>query len=156
MAKRVQRPTHLSRAYSLDLAIQSSRAPITPHEIPYLALLRHENGDPRPPDLGSRASWGILTSSMNTDPVMDARRASLFLMAGAEIPGVSYQSDTCHIRCKCVHLFNEETSDFTFLTILYFPGPNDEQTGNGRVRDPSLGSIQSVSLFSLDSSGLHR
>jgi hypothetical protein len=98
MAQWVQRATHLSSAYSLDLAIQSSRAPITPHEIPYLALLRHENGDPRPPDLGSRASWGILTSSMNTDPVIDARRASLFLMAGAEIPGVSCQSAKSYVE----------------------------------------------------------
>jgi len=63
---------------------------MTPHEIPYLALLRHENGDPRPPDLGSRASWGILTSSMNTDPVIDARKANLFLIGGAVIPGFSY------------------------------------------------------------------
>jgi len=71
---------------------------MTPQEIPYLALLRHENGDPRPPDLGSRASWGILTSSMKTDPVIDARSASLFLMAGAEIPGVSYQSAESHVE----------------------------------------------------------
>jgi len=99
---------------------------MTPQEIPYLALLRHENGDPRPPDLGSRASWGTLTSSMNTDPVMDARRASLFLMAGAEIPGVSYQSARPHASPNCLHLFNEETSDFAFLAVLYFPCPNDK------------------------------
>jgi hypothetical protein len=63
---------------------------------------------------------------MNTDPVMDARRASLFLMAGAEIPGVSYQSATLQVKPKCAHLLNEETSDFAFLTILDFPCPDDE------------------------------
>jgi len=99
---------------------------MTPQEIPYLALLRHENGDPRPPDLGSKASWGILTSSMNTEPVMDARRASLFSMAGAEIPGVSCHSAEFQRKQNCSHLFNEETSDFTFLAVLYFPCPNDE------------------------------
>ena len=83
--------TYLSKAYSLDLAIQSSRAPMTPHEIPYRALFRHEKGDPNPPDLGRRASCGILTSSMKTEPVMEARRASLFLICGAVIPGVSFQ-----------------------------------------------------------------
>lgn len=63
---------------------------MTPHEIPYLALLRQEKGEPRPLDLGNKASCGILTSSMNTEPVMEARSANLFLIGGAVIPGVSY------------------------------------------------------------------
>lgn len=147
---------HLSRAYSLDLAMQSSRAPMTPHEIPYRALLRHENGDPRPPDLGSRASWEILTSSINTDPVMDARRASLFLIAGAEIPGVPCLSAKLYGRPGIqAHLLDQESSDFAFLTVLHLPSPDHKQASNGRIRDPGLGPIQSVSLFSLDGCSLH-
>jgi hypothetical protein len=58
--------------------MQSSKAPIAPQEIPYLALLRQEKGDPKPPDLGK--SWVVCTSSMKIEPVMDALRASLFLI----------------------------------------------------------------------------
>ena len=61
---------------------------MTPHDIPYRALLRHENGEPRPPVLGSIASEGTLTSSMKIDPVIEARRASLFFIGGADNPGV--------------------------------------------------------------------
>jgi hypothetical protein len=53
---------------------------MTPHEIPYLALFKHENGAPRPCAFGSMASCGTLTSAMKMDPVMDARNANLFLI----------------------------------------------------------------------------
>jgi hypothetical protein len=62
---------------------------MTPQLIPYRALLRHENGDPRPPDFGKMASWDNLTLSMKMDPVREARRASLCLIAGVERPDVS-------------------------------------------------------------------
>ena len=52
----------------------------------YLAEFKHEKGDPRPFDLGKRASWGTRTESMKIDPVREARRATLFLIAGAERP----------------------------------------------------------------------
>ena len=61
---------------------------MTPQLIPNLALLRQENGDPSPLDFGKIASEGMLTSSMKIDPVMEARRASLCLIAGADNPGV--------------------------------------------------------------------
>lgn len=64
---------------------------MTPHEIPYRALFKHENGDPRPPDLGSKASDAILTSSMKIEPVMEARSASLCLIWGADNPGVPFR-----------------------------------------------------------------
>ena len=61
---------------------------MTPHDMPYRALLRHENGDPSPPVFGNIASEGILTSSIKTEPVTDARKANLCFMGGADIPGV--------------------------------------------------------------------
>lgn len=81
--------THRSSEYSRALATQSSSAPITPQLIPYLALFKHENGDPSPLDFGSKASSGSLTSSRKTEPVMLARRASLFFMAVVDRPWVS-------------------------------------------------------------------
>jgi hypothetical protein len=80
--------THLSNPYSLALAIQSSRLPMTPQLIPYLALFRQENGPFNPCTPGSIFSFGILTLSMKMDPVREARRASLFLIAGVSRPGV--------------------------------------------------------------------
>jgi hypothetical protein len=74
--------------YSLAREIQSSRLPMTPHEIPYLALFKHEKGPLRPCTCGNMLDLGILTLSMKMDPVKDARRASLFLIAGVSSPFV--------------------------------------------------------------------
>jgi hypothetical protein len=52
----------------------------------YRALLRHENAEARPLDFGRSESCETRTESMKMEPVRDARRASLFLIAGAVRP----------------------------------------------------------------------
>lgn len=81
-----------SSAYSRARFIQSSRAPTTPQEIPYLALLRHAKGEPKPRDFGKRAECDTRTSSRKIEPVTDTRRASLFLICGAERPLVPFST----------------------------------------------------------------
>jgi hypothetical protein len=55
-----------------------------PHEMPYHALLRQENAALRLMAWGISASCGALTLSVNMDPVVDARNASLLLIFAAE------------------------------------------------------------------------
>ena len=126
-----------SNAYSRARLIQSSRAPITPQEIPnlenkslarsgihlyaYLAEFKQEKADPRPFDFGRSASWETWTESMNIEPVRETRRASLFLIAGADSPLTPYLSE-----CKsegmqspsCIYLIDDEATNpiipFTF------------------------------------------
>lgn len=52
----------------------------------HLAEFKQENGDPRPLDLGRRASCDTRTESMKIEPVSDTRSATLFLIAGAVKP----------------------------------------------------------------------
>ena len=55
----------------------ASAAPRAPHEIPYLAELRHAKGPPSPRAWGSIAASGTRTSSSRMEPVIEARRESL-------------------------------------------------------------------------------
>lgn len=80
----------LSKAYSLARFTQSSKAPITPKEIPSRALLRHENGPFNPATPGSICPEWTCTESMKIDPVTLARKASLWLILGAERPFIPY------------------------------------------------------------------
>ncbi len=66
-----------SRVYCLAAFQQNSAAPITPHEIPYLAKFRHENGPLKLCTFGRTLSFGMKSSSIKTWPVVDARRANL-------------------------------------------------------------------------------
>ena len=67
----------------------------------HLAEFRHEKGDPRPLDLGRRASCGTRTVSMKIDPVREARRETLFLIAGAERPFIPCYNQSGH----CITIF---------------------------------------------------
>ena len=58
-----------------------------------LAEFKHEKADPSPFVLGKSASRETRTESMNMEPVREARRASLFFMAGAERPRRPYDTD---------------------------------------------------------------
>ena len=51
-----------------------------------LAEFRHENAELRPLDFGRSESCETCTESMKIEPVADARRAILFLIAGADRP----------------------------------------------------------------------
>jgi hypothetical protein len=53
------------------------------------ALLRHLKADPKPLLPGSNASCPTRTLSRYIDPVIDARSATLFLIALVDKPGVS-------------------------------------------------------------------
>jgi hypothetical protein len=55
-----------------------------PHKMPYHALLRQENAVLRLMARGISASCGALTLSVNMDPIVDVRNASLLLIFAAE------------------------------------------------------------------------
>lgn len=135
---------------------------MTPHDMPYRALFRQENGDPNPPDLGKIASVGTLTSSRKRDPVIEARKASLFLIGGAEKPGVSCGISICHPRLfptreRLNHLFNQEPSNLPLFSFLrYLSCPNHCQICHRSVRYPSFTPIQSPPIRGLSRSRLHR
>lgn len=93
---------------------------------------------------------------MKTDPVIDARKANLFLMGGAVIPGFScYSASPPGESRGPAHLLYEETPDLALLAILDLSCPNDKQASDGGIRDPSLGPVQCITLFGLDCSGFH-
>src|ERR1700709_2361562 len=78
----------LSKAYVLVLAMQSSKAPVIPHAIPYLALFRQANGPLRPSTSGNIFASGTGHSSSWIIPVREARRPFLFLRGGvSNVPG---------------------------------------------------------------------
>ena len=86
----------------------------------YLAEFKQEKADPRPFDFGRSASWETWTESMNIDPVREARRASLFLIAGAERPLTPYIKLLSLKAWKkvsnCIYLVNDESTN----TIIPF------------------------------------
>src|SRR5882757_1499009 len=68
--------------------MQSSRAPIVPQAIPYLALFRHVNGPLKPSTSGNILASGTGHSSSWIMPVREARSPFLFLMGGvSRVPG---------------------------------------------------------------------
>ena len=54
--------------------------------VTYLAEFRQAKAEPRPLDFGRSASCETRTESIKMEPVVEARRAILFLMAGADKP----------------------------------------------------------------------
>ncbi len=78
----------LSRAYVLARAIQSSKAPIVPQAIPYLAELRQLKGPLKPSTSGNMFASGTGHSSSWIMPVVEARRPFLFFKCGvSKVPG---------------------------------------------------------------------
>eukprot|EP00962_Isochrysis_galbana_P033579 scaffold11273_cov67-Isochrysis_galbana.AAC.1 len=70
------------------MATQSSAAPSAPQAMPYRAEVRHAKGPANPRAVGSIACSGTRTASSKMEPVMEARRESLFWMGGvASAPG---------------------------------------------------------------------
>jgi hypothetical protein len=139
-------PTNLSSPYSLARAIESSRAPMTPQLIPYLALFRQENGPFKPCTFGNMLSFGILTLSMKMDPVSEALSASLFLIAGVSRPSVFYKSvksirellKSALLSLLKAYGLDQESSDFFVPRTLC---PDNTQICHRRIRYPCLGAV---------------
>lgn len=80
----------LSKTYWRALWKQNSAAPKTPHEIPNLALFKHENGPFNPLTVGNMFYLGTLTLSKVMSPVMEAFKESLPLILFACKPFIPF------------------------------------------------------------------
>lgn len=75
-----------SNVYCLAICRHASAAPRAPQAMPYLALVRQPNAPFSPSTLGKTASAGILTLSISTIPVVEARRENLPCITGVSNP----------------------------------------------------------------------
>jgi hypothetical protein len=161
-----------SRAYCFASSMQDSRAPKAPHAIPYLAELRHSKGAPRPGRARTRrdSSRFTRTSSRKMEPVTEARREILFLMAGQVKPLVPFS--TRKPRTLLSHLQRAQMTAISLKVGRRSIGSERETSaighdprcvpcrpGYSRIRtagDPRLASIEDdLSIPSILSRGLH-
>lgn len=108
---------------------------------------------------------------MKMEPVIEQRRASLFLIAGADRPSapcVSAQLWIIQNEGQKPYLLNQESTNFV---VPFAPRPDDKEVTakdlrggldsretNSRdrsIRDPSLGTFQDISSVGLFSDCLH-
>ena len=82
----------LESAYVLALWKQAIAAPNAPHEIPYLALLRQENGPRKPLTPGRIRSLGILQSWNTNSLVTEAFSECLPFISGAVKPSSPFST----------------------------------------------------------------
>src|SRR5579862_4837656 len=76
---------------------------MTPHAIPYRALLRQEKGPFKPSTCGNRFSLGMWTSSMRIMPVILARSDNLPLMGGHSRPFIPFSRRNPRILPSHLH-----------------------------------------------------
>ena len=118
---------------SLALTMQSSAAPRLPHAIPYLALLRHPKGPPKPVTCGRTFPAGTRTSSMNIIPVSEARSENLPSILGASRPGVPFSTTNPRTRPSSsrAQITNTSAIGEFVIQFLVSEGVRSDKQGKG-------------------------
>ena len=145
----------LSNVYCKALCQQSSAAPITPQDIPYLALFRQLKGPFKPSTFGNIFSSGTKTLSITISPVIEARNESFLFIFGALKPFIPFSRINPFIFFSClsdfahtiktsaigeleIHIFDPDNSypPSTFLAVVFIPPGSDPASGSVKPKQP--------------------